>query len=161
MPVSSLYGTSRQQVNGTVNWRGTTLITFDMDVTSVIFDRNSVVYIQMYLLDQFREFLTSLKVFFRGFPLGWRVPLVNRVLYINYLLWLLSYVTKYIPYILCLKPCTCSNYVKECPWWHLVDENHWLLPISQSNAIVWSSLLWRGNIFLMVCHSWTRYEAVK
>ncbi len=35
----------------------------------MIFDRNSV-YIQMYLLNQFREFLTSLKVFVRGVPLS-------------------------------------------------------------------------------------------
>ncbi len=35
----------------------------------------------MYLLDQFREFLTSLKVFLRGVPLGWRVPLASHLLY--------------------------------------------------------------------------------
>ncbi len=34
----------------------------------------------MYLLHQFREFLTSLKVFLRGVPLGWRVPLASCVL---------------------------------------------------------------------------------
>ncbi len=34
---------SVRQVSGTVNWSGTTLITFDMEVTGVIFDRNSVV----------------------------------------------------------------------------------------------------------------------
>ncbi len=31
------------QVSGTVNWSGTTLITFDMEDTVVIFDVNSVV----------------------------------------------------------------------------------------------------------------------
>ncbi len=41
-----------------------------MEGTGVIFDCNSVVVIQMYLLNQFREFLTSLKVFLRGGPLG-------------------------------------------------------------------------------------------
>ncbi len=70
-------------MSGTVNWRETTLITFDMEVTCVIFDRNSVVSIQMYLLDQFYEFLTSLKVFLRGLPFGWRVPLASRLLYIT------------------------------------------------------------------------------
>ncbi len=39
--VQAMY--SRQQVSGTVNWHGTTLITFDMEVTCVIFDGNSVV----------------------------------------------------------------------------------------------------------------------
>ncbi len=34
---------SPRQVSGTVNWRGTILITFNMDVTCVIFDCNSVV----------------------------------------------------------------------------------------------------------------------
>ncbi len=44
---------------------------FDMEV---ICDRNYV-SIQMYLLNQCREFLTSLKVFLRG------VPLASRLLY--------------------------------------------------------------------------------
>ncbi len=35
---------------------------FYMEVTGVIFDRNSIVYIQMYLLNQFRKFLTSLRL---------------------------------------------------------------------------------------------------
>ncbi len=34
---------SPRQVSETVNWSGTTLITFDMEVIYVIFDRNSVV----------------------------------------------------------------------------------------------------------------------
>ncbi len=34
---------SRRQVSGTVNWPGTTLITFDMEVICVIFDCNFVV----------------------------------------------------------------------------------------------------------------------
>ncbi len=41
-----------------------------MEVKGVIFDRNSVVWIQIYLLNQFREFLESLKVFLRGVTLG-------------------------------------------------------------------------------------------
>ncbi len=49
---------------------GTTLITYDIEATRVIFDRNSVVLIQIYLLNQFREFITSLRVFLRGVPLG-------------------------------------------------------------------------------------------
>ncbi len=53
-----------------------------MEVTCVIFDCNSVVKIQMYLLDQFREFLTSLQVFLKGVPLVWRVPLASRLLYL-------------------------------------------------------------------------------
>ncbi len=71
-----------RKVSGTVNWCGTTLISVDMDVTCVILDRNSVGLIQMYLLDQFREFLTSLNVFLGGVPLGWPVPLASCLLYI-------------------------------------------------------------------------------
>ncbi len=59
---------SARQVSGTVSLSGTTLITFDIEVMFVIFDHNSVVYIQMYLLNQFCEFLTSLKVLLRGVP---------------------------------------------------------------------------------------------
>ncbi len=42
-PTISIHLYSARQVSGTINWRGTTLITFDMEVTCVIFDRNSVV----------------------------------------------------------------------------------------------------------------------
>ncbi len=75
---------SPRQVSETVSWSGTTLITLDMEVhvTGVIFDRNSV-YMQMYPLKQFREFLTSLNVFLRGVPLGWRVLFACRPLYNN------------------------------------------------------------------------------
>ncbi len=37
------YPLQSTQVSGTVNQRGTTLITFDMEFTCVIFNRNSVV----------------------------------------------------------------------------------------------------------------------
>ncbi len=40
----------------------------------------------MYLLDQFREFLTSLNVFLGGVPLGWCVPLASRLLYKNFII---------------------------------------------------------------------------
>ncbi len=69
---------SPRQVSATVNWSGTTLITFDMELTGVIFDRNFVVWIQMYLLNQFREFLISLKVRLWGVPLACTVPFAWR-----------------------------------------------------------------------------------